>query len=79
MRDSTPAPSRPSPPARSLPILERGMALHVPECPLRMREYNGEYYANVIDDCTPCTHFRGAKQLEDPEGDVQGYVFCDRT
>lgn len=53
------------------------MALHVDDCPLRKREYNGKFYANVIDDCSGCPHFHGVEQPDDPESDKPGHVRCD--
>lgn len=40
--------------ARRLPIVSRGMAVHVDDCPLPARVWRGKPYANVTDDCSGC-------------------------
>lgn len=40
--------------ARPLPVVQRGMAVHVDGCPLPARVWRGRPYANVIDDCLYC-------------------------
>lgn len=38
------------------PLIWRGLALHVDDCPLPARVWRGKPYANVIDDCYGCEH-----------------------
>jgi len=52
-------------------IIHRGFAMHVDYCPIRSREWKGKPYANVIDDCTGCTH---CKAIETSYND---WVDCD--
>lgn len=42
--------------ALPLPIVARGMAIHVDDCPVAARRYRGRSYANVIGDCSSCKH-----------------------
>lgn len=37
-------------------ITSRGYAMHVDNCPIRMREWRGKAYANFIDDCLYCKY-----------------------
>lgn len=37
-----------------MPSISRGFAIHIEHCPLRMREWKGKPYANLIYDCTCC-------------------------
>lgn len=37
-------------------VVMRGLALHIDECPLPARVWNGKPYANVIDDCLACPY-----------------------
>ncbi len=39
-----------------MPVVERGFAVHVDDCPIRMREWRGKFYANVMDDCSSCEY-----------------------
>lgn len=34
-----------------MPIVERGLTVHVDNCPIQMRKWHGKYYANLFDDC----------------------------
>ncbi len=38
------------------PHINRGFAIHVDDCPVRARVWQGKPYANVIDDCTGCRY-----------------------
>jgi hypothetical protein len=38
------------------PLIYRGLALQVDDCPLPAREWYGKPYANVRDDCANCEH-----------------------
>lgn len=42
--------------ATKLPIVNRGLAVHVDHCPLPARVWRGKPYANVIDDCLSCEY-----------------------
>ncbi len=33
--------------------------VHVDYCPLHIRDYKGKPYANYIDDCSICEHYKG--------------------
>lgn len=46
-----------SQPAEQKTIVKRGCALHVDDCPISVRTWNGKSYANVIDDCTCCDFY----------------------
>jgi hypothetical protein len=35
-------------------IVRRGMAIHVDSCPINIRIFEGNSYANVTDDCSSC-------------------------
>ncbi|MCM3390237.1 hypothetical protein M3649_19245 [Ureibacillus chungkukjangi] len=37
-------------------IKQRGLAIHVSNCPINSRSYNGWPYANVMDDCSCCEY-----------------------
>lgn len=37
-----------------MPVTNRGMAVHVDNCPIPARIWRGKPYANVIDDCLNC-------------------------
>lgn len=37
-----------------MPVIVRGMALHVDNCPKPARKFHGKPYANVMDDCLYC-------------------------
>lgn len=37
-----------------MPVVSRGMALHVDNCPIPARVWRGKPYANVMDDCLYC-------------------------
>lgn len=37
-------------------IISRGFAMHVDNCPIRIREWRGKAYANYIDDCLYCKY-----------------------
>lgn len=39
-----------------MPIIERGMAFHIDNCPIQARVWKGKYYANFYDDCAHCEH-----------------------
>jgi len=39
---------------RRMPVVSRGMAVHVDHCPKPARIWRGKAYANVIDDCLHC-------------------------
>ena len=43
--------------AKRMPIIERGLAIHVDDCPLCMRCWHGKFYANFLDDCGNCQYF----------------------
>lgn len=34
----------------------RGFAMHIDDCPIRVREWRGRPYANFIDDCLDCKY-----------------------
>lgn len=38
------------------PIIGRGFATHVDDCPLVIRRWRGKPYANVIDNCADCPY-----------------------
>lgn len=42
--------------ADEMEISSRGFAMHVDNCPIRMREWRGKPYANFIDDCLYCKY-----------------------
>ncbi|MGD9791592.1 MAG: competence protein CoiA family protein [Phycisphaerales bacterium] len=54
--------------ATRMPVIERGLALHVDGCPIRSRVYRGKPYANVIDDCTCCPHYVGEEHRQTEPG-----------
>ena len=37
-------------------VIRRGLALHVDFCPIRARIWRGKPYANVIHNCSSCSH-----------------------
>ncbi len=37
-------------------VIHRGYAIHVDDCPIRNRIWNGKHYANFIDDCLNCQY-----------------------
>lgn len=37
-------------------LIQRGLAIHVDYCPIRMRVWKGKPYANFIDDCIYCKY-----------------------
>ncbi len=39
-----------------LESVDRGMAVHADGCPIRARVWNGQPYANMVDDCVGCEH-----------------------
>ena len=39
-----------------MPIISRGFALHVDNCPIATRTWRGKPYANFIDDCLDCEY-----------------------
>lgn len=60
----------PNGPIRAMPIIQRGLALHVDDCPIRAREWRGKHYANVMDDCTGCPYQQGITfGLQEDESD----------
>lgn len=60
----------------SLPIISRGMAFHVDDCPIAIRDWYGKPYANVMDDCTSCVHQRGIEFTENDDDTDGGVVHC---
>lgn len=57
------------------------VALHVDDCPIPAREWQGKPYANVLDDCTSCPFCGGIIKDDtaaDDEEDIQ-YVLCPKT
>lgn len=38
------------------PIISRGYAIHVDNCPIKARVWHGIPYANVLDDCSHCKY-----------------------
>lgn len=38
------------------PVLIRGLASHVDDCPIKKRNYHGKSYANLVDDCFDCKY-----------------------
>ena len=50
---------------KRMPVIRRGLALHVDECPIRSRVWNGKPYANVIDDCSYCSYNKGIEHEYD--------------
>ena len=56
-----------------LKVEVHGCAVHVMDCPLKMREYNNTYYANLIDDCNDCEHFKRAIPGEDTSHE---FIIC---
>jgi len=41
---------------KAMPVVERGLTVHVDFCPKRARVWRGKPYANLIDDCAPCPY-----------------------
>lgn len=48
-------------------IVEHGYALHVYDCPIKMRTWRGRTYANIIDDCFYCEYCISH---------TDGYILC---
>ncbi|PMG41026.1 competence protein CoiA family protein [Shewanella sp. 10N.286.52.B9] len=42
--------------ARTMEVTQRGFASHIDYCPIKARVWHGKAYANLIDDCSCCTH-----------------------
>ena len=42
--------------AENKPIIMRGFAIHVDDCPIGSRNWHGKPYANVMDDCSYCKY-----------------------
>lgn len=49
-------------------IVSHGLALHINNCPLRMRTWRGKPYANYIDDCFYCAYCISSEH--------QGSILC---
>ena len=55
------------------------VALHIDDCPIPARKWEGKPYANLIDDCTSCPFKSeiGKDELSDEETRV--WVICPET
>lgn len=51
--------------SKCMPVVHRGLALHVDECPAQRRVWHGKPYANVIDDCSYCRYNCGIEYDRD--------------
>lgn len=62
--------------SKRMPVVHRGLALHVDECPAQRRVWHGKPYANVIDDCSYCKYNCGIEYDRDETVAVlcSGYV-----
>ena len=59
--------------AQKIPIVCHGYAIHTAWCPMCEREYRGESYANVVDDCIGCDYLL---TIGDDNGTIEGEVWC---
>lgn len=55
------------------PIIQRGYALHVDDCPILCRVWHGKPYANYFDHCYYCEYHVATEHTED-EG--YKYIYC---
>lgn len=63
--------------ATKMPIICRGLALHVDYCPTSARVWRGKPYANVVDDCTQCVHCVGESHGEGKKaGSGPRFLYC---
>ncbi len=56
--------------------IERGMAKHVDECPIKIRIYRGKSYANTIDDCPSCEFLLGVSENLGNYSSPEQYLIC---
>lgn len=65
--------------AEKIPIIQRGLAVHVDYCPIKARVWKGKPYANVIDDCwAGCEHFVG-QEGSDKYGNASEILCSGKT
>ncbi|HQO10635.1 MAG TPA: competence protein CoiA family protein [Clostridiales bacterium] len=55
------------------PIIQRGFASHIDNCPEQYRVWKGKFYANFIDDCTGCDYF--VDRNKDTDGSTE-HIIC---
>ena len=56
------------------PVISRGLANHVDNCPIQARVWKGKPYANVIDDCWCCDYYLGERH--DEHGGMV-FIYCN--
>lgn len=56
-----------------LTVETHGIAAHAMNCPLRVREWHGIPYANIVDDCFNCQFFKGC---EGSKENTHAFIFC---
>jgi hypothetical protein len=56
------------------PVISRGLANHVDNCPIQARVWKGKSYANVIKDCWYCDYYLGAEHNE--HGAIE-FIYCN--
>ena len=66
------------------PLAERPeyiVALHVDDCPIPAREWEGKPYANVLDDCVSCPFCAGIVEDDDAPDEVESiqHVLCPES
>ena len=58
---------------QKMPIIHRGLAIHVDWCPIQSRIWKGKPYANVMDDCSYC-QFNISRSVDDQSLYCSGYL-----
>lgn len=56
------------------PVINRGLANHVDNCPIQARVWRGKPYANVIDDCWCCDYYLG--EQHNKHGGME-FIYCN--
>lgn len=55
------------------------VALHIDDCPIPAREWEGKPYANYLDDCVHCP-FKSELGADDlPDEETREWVVCPET
>ena len=55
--------------SKKMKVINRGFAKHVNDCPKRKKTWNGQIYANAMDDCLGCDSLIAWEDMSD-------YLFC---
>lgn len=55
------------------------VALHIDDCPIPAREWEGKPYANLMDDCASCPFKSEIGKDEPSEDETREWVICPES